>query len=78
MIPSALHWIERPHDAGERLRYHINRRCSGRAGQRAICTSSAQLNVGGVPPPAAELRGCKDFYVEDLDGYLLCFSEEKS
>ena len=20
--------------------------------------------------------GCKDFYVEDLDGYLLCFSEE--
>jgi uncharacterized glyoxalase superfamily protein PhnB len=19
--------------------------------------------------------GCKDFYVEDLDGYLLCFSE---
>ena len=25
-----------------------------------------------------ELRpwGCKDFYVEDLDGYILCFSEE--
>ncbi|HYV69046.1 MAG TPA: VOC family protein, partial [Pseudolabrys sp.] len=20
--------------------------------------------------------GCKDFYVEDVDGYLLCFSEE--
>lgn len=20
--------------------------------------------------------GCKDFYVEDLDGYILCFSEE--
>jgi len=19
---------------------------------------------------------CKDFYVEDLDGYILCFSEE--
>src|SRR5262245_29398666 len=42
---------------GQRLQWRITRRCSGRAGQRAICMSCAQLIVGGVPPPAAELHG---------------------
>jgi|RhiMetdeSRZDD1v2_1073273.scaffolds.fasta_scaffold560051_3 hypothetical protein len=37
-------------------RWRITRRCSGRVGQRAICTSYVQLNVSGVPPPAAELH----------------------
>src|SRR5262245_53621331 len=35
--------------AGERCRWRMTRRCSGRAGQRAICASCVQLNerLGG-------------------------------
>jgi uncharacterized glyoxalase superfamily protein PhnB len=29
-----------------------------------------------VRPPEQRPWACKDFYVEDIDGYLLCFSEQ--
>ena len=29
-----------------------------------------------VKPPELRPWACKDFYVEDIDGYLLCFSEQ--
>jgi uncharacterized glyoxalase superfamily protein PhnB len=32
----------------------------------------------GVTPLKEEPWGCVDFYVQDVDGYILCFSEQNS
>ncbi len=45
------------------------------SGVRELFSEFERRGVQATRPPAEQPWGCVDFYVEDPDGYILCFSE---
>ena len=71
-----LHLKEAPKQGGERRHRRENEHLDAAAGVDGIETFYAQCarnSVGILKPLAATAWGTKDFYVEDPDGYIICF-----
>jgi catechol 2,3-dioxygenase-like lactoylglutathione lyase family enzyme len=71
-----LHLKEAPKHAAERAHRRENEHLDAAAGVAGIEAFYERCVANGVPilrPLAPTAWGTKDFYVEDPDGYLLCF-----
>ena len=71
-----LHLKEAPKNVEERRHRRANEHLDAAAGVDGIEAFHAQCAARGVAilkPLAATPWGTKDFYVEDPDGYVLCF-----
>ena len=71
-----LHLKEAPSNAEERRHRHANEHLDAAAGVDGIEAFYAQCAANGatiIKPLAATPWGTKDFYVEDPDGYIVCF-----
>ena len=71
-----LHLKEAPTSAEERRDRRANEHLDAAAGVDGIEVFHAQCLANGVPilkPLTATPWGTKDFYVEDPDGYIVCF-----
>ena len=75
----SIHLKCAPKTAAERTHRKENEHLDAYIGVRGIDALFDELKSTGaniIRPLEERPWGCKDFYVEDLDGYLLCFSEE--
>jgi len=75
----AIHLKCAPKAETDRTHRRLNEHLDAYIGVRGIEALFEELRSKGaniIRPLEARPWGCKDFYVEDLDGYLLCFSEE--
>jgi catechol 2,3-dioxygenase-like lactoylglutathione lyase family enzyme len=71
-----LHLKEAPKNVDERRHRRLNEHLDAAAGVDGIEAFHAQCAANGVTitkPLTATPWGTKDFYVEDPDGYVLCF-----
>ena len=71
-----LHLKEAPKNEDDRRHRHAHEHLDAAAGVDGIEAFYAQCTANGVAifKPLAETEwGTKDFYVEDPDGYILCF-----
>ena len=77
----SIHLKCAPKTAADRSHRKENEHLDASISVRGIETLFAELTANGaniIRSLEARPWGRKDFYVEDLDGYLLCFSEEMS
>jgi len=75
----SIHLKCAPKTVGDRMHRKQNEHLDAFVGVRGIETLFDELKSKGANIiRSLELRpwGCKDFYVDDADGYILCFSEE--
>jgi catechol 2,3-dioxygenase-like lactoylglutathione lyase family enzyme len=71
-----LHLKEAPKNLAERKHRRDNEHLDASAGVEGIDTFYQQCVANGakiIKPLAATEWGTKDFYVEDPDGYIICF-----
>jgi len=74
----SIHLKCAPKDALNRTHRKQNEHLDAYVGVRGIEALCDELQARGANitlPLEEKPWGCKEFYVEDLDGYLLCFSE---
>lgn len=74
----AIHLKCAPKQVSDRSLRRENEHLDAYIGVRGVEELFEELRSKGariVRPLAKQPWGCKDFYVEDSDGYLLCFSE---
>ncbi len=72
-----LHLKEAPKNQAERLHRRENEHLDAAAGVEGIEVFYEQCTANGatiLKPLAATAWGTKDFYIEDPDGYIICFS----
>jgi len=72
----SLHLKEAPKDDDERRHRRANEHLDAAAGVDGIEAFYAQCEANGariIKPLTETPWGTKDFYVEDPDGYILCF-----
>jgi catechol 2,3-dioxygenase-like lactoylglutathione lyase family enzyme len=77
----SIHLKWAPKTTADRTNRKQNEHLDAYIGVREIESLFDELAAKGaniIRPLEARPWGCKDFYVEDLDGYLLCFSEEST
>ena len=77
----AIHLKCAPKDGSDRVHRKENEHLDASIGVEGIENLFDELKSKGaliVRPLEDRPWGCKDFYVEDPDGYLLCFSEIQS
>jgi len=75
----SIHLKCAPKTVADRTHRKQNEHLDAHVGVRGIEALFDELKSKGahiIRPLEERPWGCKDFYVEDLDGYLLCFSEE--
>lgn len=75
----AIHLKCAPKTAADRLHRKQNEHLDAHIGVRGIEALYDELQSKGariIRPLEERPWACKDFYVEDPDGYILCFSEE--
>jgi catechol 2,3-dioxygenase-like lactoylglutathione lyase family enzyme len=71
-----LHFKEAPKNAAERAHRRVNEHLDASAGVEGIDAFYQQCAAAGAQifkPLAPTAWGTKDFYVEDPDGYIICF-----
>lgn len=75
----AIHLKCAPKSAGDREHRKRNQHLDAYFAVRGIRELFSELTARGAhvhKPLAEQPWGCLDFYVEDPDGYILCFSEQ--
>jgi uncharacterized glyoxalase superfamily protein PhnB len=75
----AIHLKCAPKTVADRLHRKKNEHLDAHVGVRGIDEFYDELRSKGaqiIRPLEERPWACKDFYVEDPDGYILCFSEE--
>ena len=76
-----LHLKEAPHDQAERRHRRENEHLDAAGGVDGIESFYEQCVTNGVmilKPLTATAWGTKDFYIEDPDGYIVCFGGRPS
>ncbi len=71
-----LHLKEGPRNAADRQHRRANEHLDAAAGVEGVEAFFAQCTANGatiIKPLAATPWGTKDFYIEDPDGYIVCF-----
>ena len=74
----AIHLKCAPKTLGDRAHRKQNEHLDAYIGVTGVATLHDELRSRGAlitKPPEARPWSCIDFYVEDPDGYILCFSE---
>jgi len=77
----AIHLKCAPKSAGEREHRKENEHLDAYIGVRDIRGLFSELKMRGarvIKPLEERPWACLDFYVEDADGYILCFSEQNA
>ena len=75
----SIHLKCAPKTVADRTHRRQNEHLDAYLGVRGIESLFDEVKSNGahvLRPLEERPWGCKDFYVEDLDGYILCFSEE--
>ena len=75
----SIHLKCAPKTIADRAHRKDNEHLDAHVGVSGIETLFDDLKSKGahiIRPLEQRPWGCKDFYIEDLDGYILCFSEE--
>jgi uncharacterized glyoxalase superfamily protein PhnB len=77
----AIHLKHAPKLAGDRVHRKQNEHLDAYIAVSGIRALFSELQVRGadvIRPLEERPWACVDFYVEDSDGYILCFSEQKA